>query len=170
MMRDIAPPAWRPFLESFSGAHAGWLATAHGMARTGEVTRAYGAIESVSVVGRAPSNAVHIEFVDGQRIYVAHPRAIRVQETADGAERALEIDNVEGESVRVAFRTDALTLEVDDVASAMPPREPLLRRLAHTVLCALAIVGIAEVLAPARPLPVSLGHTSTSPFRVRVQR
>ena len=159
MIRDIAPAAWRPFLESFSGAHAGWLATAHGMTRAGDVTRADGALESVSVAGRAPSDAVCIEFVDGQRIYVAHPRLIRVQEAANGAERALEINNVDGDLVRIAFRVDALTLEVDDVAP-VPRRESFLPRLAHTVLCALAIVGIAELLAPARRAPAHAPHLS----------
>ena len=168
MIRDIAPAAWRPFLESFSGAHVGWLMTAHGITGAGDVTRAYGALESVSVEGCAPADAVCIEFIDGQRVYVAHPRLIRVQEAPNGAERALEIDNIDGDSVRIAFRVDALTQEVDEVAPV--PRRSLLPRLAHTVLCALAIVGIAELLAPTRPGPVRAPNTSMAHIGQAVPR
>jgi hypothetical protein len=112
---------WSKVLGHFSRSHRGWLARAvtvrpgpERVSRTG-----WHPLESVTLTraGGRPT-AVRVAFQGGPDVCVGGPRALAVDRTLDGAERALEIDAAGGVFVRIAFRATALPEEVDGMAPA----------------------------------------------------
>lgn len=112
---------WAGALEQFSRAHRGWLASVAGVRAGPELAFRTGwyPLESVTIARagmRAP--AIFVNFQGAPATCVTAPRALGVDTREDGAERALEIDGVRGEFVRLVFRATARPEEVDGIAPA----------------------------------------------------
>jgi hypothetical protein len=117
----VAVPAveWRSFLEGFSARHRGWLATIHGFARGGLLTRIRShALASVSLERRDLDDLIRLTLANGISLCAPKPRAVRVQRLSDGAESALEVETAAGGLIRLAFRATALSEQLDGVAPA----------------------------------------------------
>lgn len=118
---DVPRSRWADVLGQFSRSHRGWLARAVTVRPGPELmshTDWY-PLESVTLTwngGRA--TAVRVAFQGGPDVCVGGPRAVAVDRTLDGAERALEIDAAGGVFVRIVFRATALPEEVDGMAPA----------------------------------------------------
>lgn len=119
--RVLAVPAveWSGFLERFSRRHRTWLATIHGVARELPLTRIPSeAFEAIALERCDSDHLVRLTFANGISLCAPRPRAIRVQETNDGAEAALEVETADGAFIRLAFRAAALPEQLDGVAPA----------------------------------------------------
>ncbi|HLG57561.1 MAG TPA: hypothetical protein VI485_19620 [Vicinamibacterales bacterium] len=118
-VRDVPRSGWCSFLERFSRAHRGWLATIHGIERGVAVTRVPSeAIKAIALEQHVPDAIVRLTFLNGVSLCAPRPSAVRVQETKDGAECALEVDTAEGAFIRLAFRATALPEQLDGIAPA----------------------------------------------------
>jgi hypothetical protein len=116
-IRAVPPSEWRSFVDRFSRANHARLATVHGIEHGVPVTRVpCVATESVALVKR--DSGQHLSLTFGNGITLRAPRlcAVRVQETSDGAERALEVDTADGAVVRIAFHATALPEPLDGIA------------------------------------------------------
>lgn len=127
MSRIVAVPAveWCVFLERFTRRHHGWLGTIHGVARDVPITRVPSETFDSLALERCDSDSlVRITLANGVSLCAPQPRGIRVQQTLEGAEAALEIDTATGALIRLAFRATALPEQldgdVDSPASARP--------------------------------------------------
>jgi hypothetical protein len=124
--RVVAVPAveWSGFFERFSRRHRGWLGTCHGIARDVPLTRISSeALESVALERCDSDSVVRITLGNGVSLCAPQPRGIRVQQTLEGAESAIEIDTAAGALIRLAFRATALPEELDgDVDSPASAR------------------------------------------------
>lgn len=133
IMHDVPRAEWPAFLEDFNRQHRAWLATVHGMEHGRPVTRVPSVpIESVTVVSDLAEDTVRLTLANGISLCAPRARALRVQETEDGIERALEIETIDGALIRIAFRAaarpdqlDGLAPgEVSDEVRVMPRRMP----------------------------------------------
>jgi hypothetical protein len=118
--REIPPEAWHEFLDRFSRQHEGWLVTLEVLGRLGAQpearelplrgisARSHGRHREISVViGEAPeASLTHI---------VAAPRHLRLDQTEEGADRALQIESEDGETTLLQFRSAALPETVDGI-------------------------------------------------------
>lgn len=117
MVRDVPRSEWSSFLERFTGEHRAWRATVHGIERGVPATWVpSAAIKSVTLETQVPDLIVRLTFVDGVSLCAPGPSAVRVQESADGAECALEVDTTDGALIRLAFRATALPEQLDGIA------------------------------------------------------
>lgn len=117
MIHDVPRTEWPKFLERFNRQHRAWLATIHGMERGRPVTRVPSvSIQAVSLVTELAEDAVRLTLGNGISLYAPRPRTLRVQETEEGIERALEIETVDGALIRIAFRAAARPDELDGLA------------------------------------------------------
>jgi hypothetical protein len=108
---------WSVFLERFSRRHRGWLATLHGFARDLPLTRVPSEpLESVALERCDSDWLVRITLANGVSLCAPQPRAVRVQQTHEGAEAALEVDTAGGALIRLAFRATALPEQLDGLA------------------------------------------------------
>jgi hypothetical protein len=117
--RIVAVPAveWGVFLERFSRRHRGWLGTLHGVAQDLPLTRISSApLESVALERYDFDFLVRITLANGISVCAPQPRAIRVQQTNEGAEAALEVETAAGALIRLAFRATALPDQLDGLA------------------------------------------------------
>ncbi|HET7697986.1 MAG TPA: hypothetical protein VFK57_19890 [Vicinamibacterales bacterium] len=118
-IREVPPDGWRSFLERFSGEHRGWRATIHGVERGFAVTRVPSeAIKAITLERHGPYAMMRLTFLNGVSLCAPGARALRVQQTVDGADRALEIELNDGAFIRVAFRAAARPEQVDGIAPA----------------------------------------------------
>lgn len=116
-IHDVPESEWRSFLERFSREHRAWRATVYGLEQGAPVRLVQSvAIRSVTLEGIPPDWLLRVTFADGVSLCVPHPCALRVQRRRDGAERALEVETVDGAFVRVAFRATALPEQLDGIA------------------------------------------------------
>lgn len=116
---DVPAVEWRVFLERFSGRHRGWLATLHGVARDLPLTRVLSEpLESVALERRDSDCLVRVTLANGVSLCAPEPRGIRIQQTDEGAEAALEVETAAGAFTRLAFRATALPEQIDGVAPA----------------------------------------------------
>lgn len=116
-IRDVPPSEWRSFLERFSRQHRAWRATIHGVERGVSVTRVPStAIKSIALETHVPAPIVRLTFVNGVSLCAPRPCAVRVQQTSDGAECALEVETADGALIRLAFRATALPEQLDGIA------------------------------------------------------
>jgi hypothetical protein len=102
------------FLDGFSRAHSGWLVTVESVSRRGTPVVVFRDVPLVGVTdddGRLII-ATGIDNAHADRI-VEHPIGLRVDRTAEGAERGLEIETAGGDLVRLRFRTAIATELVD---------------------------------------------------------
>ena len=113
-LREIPVPEWDPFLDQFSREHRAWLAS---------VDRAHPGAPSHLEVGERPLRSIEtdavtgieIRFQDGS-VRVEAPKALRVDETDEGAARGLEIEDWSGERVRLRLRIAAPPGALDGLA------------------------------------------------------
>jgi hypothetical protein len=116
-IRHVPPPQWHAFLDRFSREHRAWLATVHGVEHGRPTTRVPSvAIRSVSLEEDVLDGIVRVTYGNGLSLCAPGPSAVRVQQTDDGADCALEIDTAGGALVRVAFRATARAEELDGMA------------------------------------------------------
>lgn len=128
-VRDVPRSEWSSFLERFTREHRAWRATIHGIERGAPVTCVRSAaIRSVTLETHAPDPIVRFTLVNGVSLCAPRPCAVRVQETKDGAECALEVDTVDGAFTRLAFRATALPEQLDGIAPNELDDEPLIAR------------------------------------------
>ena len=120
---------WCVFLERFTRRHRGWLGTVHGIEEDLPLTRmASERLESVSLERSGFDYLVRLTFANGISLCAPQARAVRVQQTDEGAEAALEVETAAGAFIRLAFRATALPDQLDGVAPAEVSTD---RRLAH---------------------------------------
>lgn len=115
----VAVPAveWCGFLPRFSRRHVGWLATIHGFAKDAPLTRVRSEpLESVTLEPCDSDYVLRVTLANGISLCAPRPRAVRVQQTGEGAEAALEVDTASGAFIRLAFRATALPDQLDGVA------------------------------------------------------
>ena len=114
VIQEVPAGEWRPFLEGFSRAHRAWLVTIHVVDRGGALTRwTQVRLKSATHV----VDAALFEFLDeGQLFCARRPCALRIQQTEIGLVRALEIETLEGQFIRLAFRATALPEQLDGLA------------------------------------------------------
>jgi hypothetical protein len=117
---DIPREQWTEFLDTFSRQHRAWLTTIEPSVR-GSEARPLRAVEPVRE--RGVLSAIEISFAGdsgGDTIRVEHPIALRLRQTAEGADRAIEITDDEGLCTRVGFRT---TITPSDMLDGIAPGE-----------------------------------------------
>lgn len=117
---DIPPERWSEFLETFSRQHRAWLTTLESSVGRVEA-RPLRAVEPVREGGAL--SAIEISFAGesgGETVRVEHPTALRLRQTAEGADRAIEIIDAEGCCTRVGFRT---TTAPSDILDGIAPDE-----------------------------------------------
>lgn len=104
---------WRDFLDSFNRVHRGWLVTVESPTGVGVLMRdvplASILFEDGDVVIETAMDRQHTDHV------VNDPVAMRLERTADGADRQLEIVDNEGNVVRVRFRSAVRPELVDGI-------------------------------------------------------
>lgn len=104
-------PQWRPFLDRLGREHRAWLATVQ---RAGLIQAREGPLESISA-----EREKEIEIrIGGQSIRVANPRAVRVEETPEGATQAVHIDDGTAAQVTLRFRIAVAPGALDGLAPA----------------------------------------------------
>lgn len=94
-MRDIPMSEWRPFLEKLGREHHAWLAT---LERGDLIQAREEPLQSISA-----ADGIEIRIGE-QAVRIDKPRALRVEETSEGAPQTLEIDDAAGARVRLRFR------------------------------------------------------------------
>jgi hypothetical protein len=113
---DVPREQWAEFLETFSRQHRAWLTTIEPSVR-GVDARPLRAVEPVREGGVL--TAIEISFAgdsSGDTVRVEHPIALRLRQTPEGADRAIEITDDEGFCTRVGFRTTAPSEMLDGIA------------------------------------------------------
>src|SRR3989337_1356559 len=94
-VREIPAREWPSFLGQLGREHRAWLATVD---RSGLVEAREQPLESIRA-------AEGIEIRIGKKaIHVDAPQAVRVEETAEGATQALQIDDATGRRLTLRFR------------------------------------------------------------------
>jgi Family of unknown function (DUF5335) len=114
--RPIAQDSWAAELEAFSRRHEGWLVSITRRAPDGSTSAE---ARDVPLVGVSPMSrdsndiAVTVGGVDDHLTHDVHDAtALRLELTADRAERALAIDAKDGSTTSIEFRSP---LRVEDV-------------------------------------------------------
>ena len=117
---DIPRERWPEFLDAFSRQHRAWLTTIEpGVG--GADARPLRALEPVRQGGLL--TAIEISFAGdsaGDTFRIENPIALRLCQTAEGADRAIEITDDEGLCTRVGFRT---TTAPSDMLDGIAPGE-----------------------------------------------
>ena len=106
-MRDLPAREWAGFLDKLGREHRAWLAT---LDRGGLVEVREQPLESISA-----DKGIDIR-IGRKAIHVDEPQAIRVEETAEGATRALQIDDANGPRVTLRFRVAVAPGALDGLA------------------------------------------------------
>jgi hypothetical protein len=108
-MRDIPMREWQTFLDKVGREHLAWLATVE---RDGVIQAREEPLKSISGV-----REIEIR-IGGQAIRVGEPRAVRVEETAEGATQALHIEDAAGAHLTLRFRVAVAPGALDGRAPA----------------------------------------------------
>jgi Family of unknown function (DUF5335) len=122
-MREIPVDEWAEFLDQFSREHRAWLASVE-RAHPGSVShfeareRPLGAV--VPRISARRVTEIEIRFQEDVRahgpIRIERPTSVRVDETAEGVARGLDIVDEAGECTRVRFRAAPLPETLDGIA------------------------------------------------------
>ena len=118
MIREVPAGEWQAALDRCGREHRAWLATIH-MVDARRTARRFDQRRLKSTT--LTVDAVRLEFLDEQNLCARHPCGLRIQQTAAGLMEALEIDTVEGEFIRLAFRATARPEELDGMAPGELP-------------------------------------------------
>ncbi len=119
--REIPPGEWKEFFDEFTRRHEGWLVTVENFGDLGAQVEAHDR-SLKGIVAELRQGSSEIEILTGDSPdetlthVVAHPTRVRVEETAQGAESALEIQSRDEGTTLVRFRATALPENVDGVA------------------------------------------------------
>jgi hypothetical protein len=123
-MRDIPIAQWSEFLDQFSREHRAWLATVDRMrpgspAHTEAVEEPLGSVMPETAARRIERIEIRFQEQDShtrEPIHIDGPTSVRVDETAEGLARGLEIEDEFGECTRIRFRGARLPETLDGVA------------------------------------------------------
>ncbi len=121
-MRTIPARDWQSFLVRFGRAHRAWLTTVERLAagQPSHVEAASRPLDTITPIGAPDGHlAIEVRFQDAAEpvtMLVRRPTALRVEETADGAERGLDIEDADRGCTRVRFRATALPETLDGMA------------------------------------------------------
>jgi len=116
-IRDIARESWRDELDTFSRQHEGWLVSLTTKGPSGDVAvEAHDLpLEGVSVA--SPQSRDIAISVGDRSSHLTHEvrdaAAVRIDETAEQAERALIIAGNDGTTTRIEFRSPMRGDQVD---------------------------------------------------------
>jgi hypothetical protein len=118
---DIPRERWPEFLNTFSRQHRAWLTTIEPSVRGVVEARPLRAVEPVRDGGVL--SAIEILFAgnaSGDTVRVERPVALRLHQTPEGADQAIEITDDEGVCTRVGFPT---TTAPSDMLDGIAPGE-----------------------------------------------
>jgi hypothetical protein len=124
---EIPRDQWSSALDSFSRRHDGWLATlevssGHSAPHDEAVDKPL--IGIVTERGARGESTISILLGGTPRDHVAHvvraPTRVRLVQTEEGADEALQIDSEDGATTRLRFRVAALPEAVDGIAMGAP--------------------------------------------------
>jgi hypothetical protein len=122
-VREIPEAEWQEFLAQFSRGHRAWLATVERgyVAAAGRVAAVERPLSSVMPeISARRVVGIEIRFQDDSHarepIRIDGPVRLQVDETAEGAERGLEIQDESGECTRIRFRAAPLPETLDGIA------------------------------------------------------
>lgn len=110
--REIPAGEWPAFLEKLGREHRAWLAT---LERGGVVEAREQPLESIRA---AEGIDIHI---GKKTIHVDAPKALRVEETVEGATQALQIDDATGRRLTLSFRVAVAPGALDGLAPLERP-------------------------------------------------
>ncbi|HEY3171318.1 MAG TPA: DUF5335 family protein [Thermoanaerobaculia bacterium] len=118
--REIPPGEWKGFFDEFTRRHEGWLVTVELFGDLGaQVEADERPLKGIVAETKAGSSPIEILTGDAPdetlTHVVAHPTRVRVEETPEGAEVALEIQSRDEGTTLVRFRATALPETVDGV-------------------------------------------------------
>jgi hypothetical protein len=108
-MREIPSREWPAFLDKLGREHRAWLATVD---RSGLVEAREQPLVSIST-----GDGIDIRIGE-KAIHVDEPQAVRVEETAEGATQALQIDDATGRRLTLRFRVAVAPGALDGLAPA----------------------------------------------------
>jgi hypothetical protein len=108
-VREIPAREWPAFLDKLGREHRAWLATVD---RGGRVEAREQPLESIAANGG-------IDIRIGRKvIHVDAPQAVRIEETAEGATEALQVDDATGGRLTLRFRVALAPGALDGIAPA----------------------------------------------------
>jgi hypothetical protein len=114
---DVPRNEWPGFLETFSRQHRAWLATVESPLAPAHEERPLAAVEPRRDGSRV--SAIEISFTGEageESVCVADPTTVRVHRTDEGADRALDIVDRDGNRTRIGFRVTATPDMLDGLA------------------------------------------------------
>ena len=121
-MREIPREEWVDFLDGFSRQHEGWLVTVEVL---GEEIGAQVEAEEMTLEGVTAdlkgqgSHVISIILVNRSKEHVTHnvtqPTHVRIEQTEDGANMALQIESGDRVTTLLRFRSAVLPEMVDGV-------------------------------------------------------
>lgn len=132
-MREIPRAQWPSFCEEFSRSHQGWLATlgtiasdvllANPEAAEDEVEIAVNEKLFQGITSETRGDKLELFISLGQRPdHITHrisqPQRIRLEQTAEGAHRGLQIDAANGQATLLRFRAAAQLETLDGLSEA----------------------------------------------------
>jgi hypothetical protein len=122
-VRDIPPGEWQAFIDQFSREHRAWLASVDRFSPDAERHAEISNRPLGSVTARTAGRRVvgiQIQFQSdsdaSNAVVVDAPSRLRVDQTADGATQAVEIENERGEWTRITLRVAAPPGLLDGIA------------------------------------------------------
>jgi hypothetical protein len=120
--REITRHDWRPFFDSFSRQHAGWLCTIEvlGAEIGAQIEAREQPLAGITAdVGHGEQDAISIFLGNRSDNHVAHivhaPAHVWVKETDEGAREGVQIESKTGPATLLRFRSAVLPETVDGV-------------------------------------------------------
>jgi len=117
MLREVSQDLWRDELDSFSRQHEGWIVSIKTRTADGEIAVEARDLPLQGVSLASPRSRDVAITVGDRRGHLTHevrdPAAVKLDVTADQAERALIIEAGDGTMTIVEFRTPMRPEEVD---------------------------------------------------------
>ena len=127
-MREIPESEWQDFLAQFSRGHRAWLATVDRVhvSAPGQLAAIERPLSSViPEISARRVVGIEIRFQEDSHarepLRIDAPIRLRVDETAEGAARGLEIQDVNGERTWIRFRAAPLPEALDGIAPGELP-------------------------------------------------
>lgn len=127
--REIPTALWSEFLDQFSRQHRAWLAVVYRIhpgspGHTESIERPLGSVNLQTGARRIARIEIRFQEDSGpsEPIQIDAPNKVRVDETAEGVARGLEIVDEDGECTRIRFRAAPLPEMLDGIAPGeLPP-------------------------------------------------
>ena|SRR5438270_7560212 len=123
-MREIPRDEWAEFLETFSRQHEGWLVTVEVLgAEIGTQVEAeekpLAGITAEQKGGSENSISVTVGLTPAERVThnIQAPTQVRIEQTENGADMALQIESAGGVTTLVRLRSAILPEMVDGIVS-----------------------------------------------------